>query len=162
MFERYSILSRQAIMVARVEAGKLGSDAIDSEHLLIGIACVHPGLLASIGATVELESLRKYCRETRPPSSPIPNSRDLPVSEDTSRIMKRASAISSERGNREVRTEHLLLAMAEEQCRCVQFLMSRGLTREALVAVVSNVEGGPPQIGTPASEQAVKAVLFEE
>lgn len=41
VFERYSTLSRQAEMAARVEAGKLGSDSIDSELLLMGIVCVH-------------------------------------------------------------------------------------------------------------------------
>jgi len=44
VFERYSILLRQAVMAARAEAGKLGSDVIDSEHLLMGIFCVHPDI----------------------------------------------------------------------------------------------------------------------
>lgn len=77
-------------MVARVEAGKLGSDFIDSEHLLLGIVCVHPDLFTSLGIEVELGSLREQCREFRPPSSPISDSRDLPVSEDASRILQQA------------------------------------------------------------------------
>jgi hypothetical protein len=59
VLERYSILSRQAVMAARAEAGKLGSDAIDSEHLLMGIVCVHPNLFTSLGIEVELDSLRE-------------------------------------------------------------------------------------------------------
>ena len=159
VFERYSILSRQAVMAARVEAGKLGSDLIDSEHLLMGIVCVQPDLLTSLGIDVELDSLREQYGEFRPPSSPIPNSRDLPVSEDASRILQQASAIADERHNREVRTEHLLLAMIEEPCHGAQFLATHGPMREKLLAVVTNVEGGPPQIGTPASEEALKAAL---
>jgi len=44
MFERYSILARQAAMVARIEAGQVGADQMDSEHLLIGVLSVHPEL----------------------------------------------------------------------------------------------------------------------
>ncbi|MGA7317019.1 MAG: Clp protease N-terminal domain-containing protein [Silvibacterium sp.] len=126
MFERYSILLRQAVMAARAEAGKLGSDVIDSEHLLMGIVCVHPDLFTSLGIEVELDSLREKCREFRPPSSPIPNSRDVPLSEDASRILQQASAIADERLSREVRTEHLLLAMIEGSCHGAQMLATTG------------------------------------
>jgi len=159
VFERYSILLRQAVMAARAEAGKLGSDVIDSEHLLMGIVCVHPDLFTSLGIEVELDSLREKCREFRPPSSPIPNSRDLPLSEDASRILQEASAIADERQSREVRTEHLLLAMIEGPCHSAQMLATNGPMREMLLAVETNVDGGAPQMGTPASQEALKAVL---
>ena len=161
MFERYSILSRQAIMVARVEAGKLGSDSIDSEHLLMGIVCVHPDLLKSLGMEVGFDSLREHCREFRSPSSPIPNSRDLPVSEDGRRILQRASAIADERRSQEVRTEHFLLAMIEEPCHGAQLLATHGSMREKLLAVVTNVESAPPQMETPASREALKVALLD-
>lgn len=162
MFEHYSILSRQAVMVARVEAGKVGSDSIDSEHLLMGIVCVHPDLFTSLGIEVELDSLREQCRVFRPPSSPIPNSRDMPISEDAKKILHQASAIADERQNRETRTEHLLLAMIEAPCPGAELLAKRGPVREKLLTVVSNVEGRPPQTGTPAGEAAVKAALSAE
>jgi ATP-dependent Clp protease ATP-binding subunit ClpA len=159
VFERYSILSRQAVMAARVEAGKLGSDAIDSEHLLMGVVCVHPDLFTSLGIEVELDSLREKCREFRPPSSPIPNSRDLPLSEDASRILQQASALADERQIREVRTEHLLLSMIEAPCHGARLLAKHGPVREKLLTVVSNVVGRPPQTGTPASDAALKVAL---
>lgn len=159
MFERYSILSRQAVMVARVEAGKVGSDSIDSEHLLMGIACVDPDLFTSLGIEVELDSLREQSMEFRPPSSPIPNSRDMPISEDAKKILHQASAIADERQSREIRTEHLLLAMIEEPCHAAQLLAKHGPVREKLLTVVSNVVGGPPQTETPASDAAVRAAL---
>jgi ATP-dependent Clp protease ATP-binding subunit ClpA len=146
-------------MAARVEAGQLGSDLIDSEHLLMGIACVHPDLFTSLGIEVELDSFREQSSEFRPPSSPIPTSRDLPVSEDASRILEQASAIADERHNREVRTEHLLLSMIEAPCHGARLLATHGPMREKLLAALTNVEGGPPQIGTPASEEALKAAL---
>jgi len=159
VFERYSILSRQAVMVARVEAGKVGSEAIDSEHLLMGIVCVHPDLFTSLGIEVELDSLREQSEEFRPPSTPIPNSRDLPVSEDASRILQQAAAMADERHNREVRTEHLLLSIIEAPCHGARLLAKHGPVREKLLTVVSNVVGMPPQTGTPASEEALKAAL---
>ena len=53
-------------MAARVEAGQLGSDSLDSEHLLMGIVCVHPDLFTSLGIEIELDSLREKCREFSP------------------------------------------------------------------------------------------------
>jgi ATP-dependent Clp protease ATP-binding subunit ClpA len=159
VFEGYSLLSLQAIMAARVEAGKLGSDLIDSEHLLMGIVCVHPDLFTSMGIEVELDSLREECRELRPPSPPIPNSRDLAVSGDASRILKQASAIADERQSREVRTEYLLLSMIEAPCHGAQLLAKHGPLREKLLTVVSNVAGEPPQTRTPASDAGLKAAL---
>lgn len=159
MFERYSILSRQAVMVARIEAGKLGSDSIDSEHLLMGIICVHPDLFTSLCIEVELDPLKEQCREFRPPSTPIPSTRDLPVSEDAGGIFQRASAIADQSQSQEVRTEHLLLSMIETPCHGAHLLAQRGLVREKLLAVLSSTAGGPSQMGTPASEAALKAAL---
>jgi ATP-dependent Clp protease ATP-binding subunit ClpC len=159
VFERYSILFRQAVMVARVEAGKLGSESIDSEHLLMGIVCVHPDLFTSLDIEVDLDALREQCREFRPPSSPIPVSRDLPVSEDASRILQHASAIADERQNREIRTEHLLQSMIEAPCHGAQLLAKHGPVREKLLTVVSKVVDMPLQTGTPASDAALNAAL---
>jgi len=42
VFERYSVLARQAVFLARKEAGETGATSIDTEHLLTGILTVHP------------------------------------------------------------------------------------------------------------------------
>lgn len=67
--------------------------------------------------------------------------------------------IADDRQNREIRTEHLLLAMIEAPCHGAQLLAEHGPVREKLLTVVSNVEGRPPQTGTPASDAALRAAL---
>jgi len=97
MFGRYSILARQAVMVARLEAGLVGADQIDSEHLLIAVMSVHPELPKLLNASIELSQLREQCDRWHTPSSPILNSRDLPFTADLRRVFKRVESIADGR-----------------------------------------------------------------
>ena len=54
MFERYSVLARQAVFLARKGAGETGATSIDTEHLLIGILTVYPELPGQL--SVEIDS----------------------------------------------------------------------------------------------------------
>jgi hypothetical protein len=59
MFERFSILARRAVMIARVEAGRTGADSIDTEHLLMAILCVDPALNKQLRIENQVDSIGK-------------------------------------------------------------------------------------------------------
>jgi ATP-dependent Clp protease ATP-binding subunit ClpA len=160
MFERYSILARQAVMVARIEAGQVGADQIDSEHLLIGVLTVHPELPELLKTSIELSQLRRQCDRWHTPSSPIPNSQDLPIAPDLERVFARVASIPEGQECPEIRTEHLILSMAGEPCHASQMLADCGISEESLQAL-ANVHCEAPQPGTAASLEAMK-VLFSD
>jgi hypothetical protein len=158
MFERYSILARQAVMVARIEAGQVGADQIDSEHLLIGVLSVHPELPELLKTSIELRQLRGQRDRWHTPSSPIPNWQDLPITPDLNRVFARVASIAGQQCP-EIRTEHLLLSMVGEPCHASQMLADCGISEESLQALVANVNCEAPQPETAAALEAIKALL---
>ncbi len=82
MLERYSILARQAVMIARKEAGKAGINSIDTEHLLIGTCCLHPELLVQLGIDLQLGLIRSRSEHWHTPLGLIPDPVELPISPD--------------------------------------------------------------------------------
>ena len=126
MFERYSILARQAVMVARIEAGQVGADQIDSEHLLIGVLSVHPELPELLKTSIELSQLPGQCDRRHTPSSPISNSQDLPITPDLNRVFARVASIADGQQCPEIRTEHMLLSMKGESCHASYPIHLRG------------------------------------
>ena len=59
MFERFSTASRRAVFCGRWEAGFVGSEIMDSEHLLLGLVHVDPALLQFIAQPLTLNSIRE-------------------------------------------------------------------------------------------------------
>jgi ATP-dependent Clp protease ATP-binding subunit ClpA len=159
MFERYSILARQAAMVARIEAGQVGADQMDSEHLLIGVLSVHPELPELLKTSIELSQLRGQRDRWHTPSSPIPNSQDLPITPDLNRVFARVASIADGLQCPEIRTEHLLLSMVGEPCHASQMLADCGISEESVQALVANVNCEAPQSGTAAALEAMKALF---
>jgi ATP-dependent Clp protease ATP-binding subunit ClpA len=159
MFERYSILARQAVMVARKEAGTAGINTIDTEHLLIGIFCVHPELLEQTGIDLQPGLIRSRSERWHTPSGLIPDSADLPIAPDLGKVFERASSLADEQRCEEIRTEHLLLSMFEEPGHASQLLTDSGVVKEKLLALLAGMDCTEPQVGTDASFQALKSIL---
>jgi ATP-dependent Clp protease ATP-binding subunit ClpA len=144
-------------MVARFEAGQVGADQIDSEHLLIGALSVHPELPELLKTSIELSQLREQCDQWHTPSSPIPSSQDLPVTPDLDRVFARGASIADGQQCPEIRTEHLLLSIVGEPCHASQMLADCRISEESLQALVANVNCEAPQPGTAAALEAMKA-----
>jgi len=159
MFERFSILARQAVMIARKEAGLAGAGSIDTEHLLIGILCIHSELDKQLGTEIQVGSIRKRSERWHIPSTPIPDSTDLPVTPDLNRIFTRASLDADGQRCRETRTEHLLSSMIEGPGHATELLVESGITKEKLLALMSKVDCNGTQVATDASLVAMKSML---
>ena len=147
VFERYSILSRQAVFVARKEAGQSGAPSICSEHLLTGLVSVHPELIKQLGIELEPDQIRTGSEQWHAPSEPIPDEQDLPVADELGAVFERAGSNADLYLCREIRTEHLLLSLMEEHCHAAQSLAACGSSKELIAAHVANVDCSSTQLG---------------
>lgn len=155
MLERYSEWSRLAIMIARVEAGGVGSPLLDTEHMLIGIVRVDPDLFQACQAVLTKQAIRARARHWHTPSAAIPTSQDLPISDDLKRVFEDAVSLADEGQSREVRTEHLLLAMMEQPgCHASVLLSECGADEEAVRHIADGRRSREPQLS--------RALSFED
>jgi hypothetical protein len=58
VFERFSDAARGAIFCARAEAILVGSQVIDTQHLLVGLLRVDPATFRLIAKPITLDSIR--------------------------------------------------------------------------------------------------------
>ena len=135
MENRYTDSVKHAFKFAAEEALKLGSDAVDAEHLLLGIAHERDSaggrILAAVGVTVEaveplLEGVYQRSFFSRTPQNAY-------VAPRAKRIMEMAVEEANEMGTNYVGTEHMLLAILREGGGlAVQILQHLGVTQDKL------------------------------
>jgi ATP-dependent Clp protease ATP-binding subunit ClpC len=111
VFERFSIASRRAVFCAHWEAGFVGSEIIDSEHLLLGLLRVDPATFEFIAQPVTLISVREAAVCWHVHGERLPTSVDLPIGVDVKLAFENAGSFADALGSSFVRTEHLLLAL---------------------------------------------------
>jgi ATP-dependent Clp protease ATP-binding subunit ClpA len=111
VFERFSTASRRAVFCARCEAGFVGSEIIDSEHLLLGLLRVDPTTLQFIAQPVTLISVKEAAVRWHVPGEKLPTSVDLPIGADVTLAFENAGSFADVHRSSFVRTEHLLLAL---------------------------------------------------
>lgn len=133
MDNRYTDGVKQALQFAAEEAVKLGSEALDTEHLLLGIAREKDGaggkILQAVGVTAEaIEPLLDGLYQR----SFFGGGQRVHTSPRTKRVLQMAVEEANEMGNNYVGTEHLLLALLREGGLAVQVLQHLGVTQEKL------------------------------
>lgn len=130
MFERYTEKARRVIFFARYEASQFGANAIEVEHILLGLLREDKQLaqrfFRSPASTVE--SIRKQIESRAVLRDKIPSSIDLPLSPSAKRVLSFAADESDRFQNRHIGTEHLLLGiLREEKSPAAELLYDRGL-----------------------------------
>jgi ATP-dependent Clp protease ATP-binding subunit ClpC len=129
MFERYTEKARRVIFFARYEASQFGSPFIETEHLLLGILREDKALtnrfLRSHGS---VESIRKQIEGRTTVGERMSTSVDLPLNNESKRVLAYAAEEAERLAHRHIGTEHLLLGLLrEENCFAAQILKERGL-----------------------------------
>lgn len=130
MFERYTEKARRVIFFARYEASLAGAEAIEPEHLLLGIAREDDYLLARFlpNGNGSVESLRAQIQRQVAGREMIPTSVELPLAPETKRVLHYAHEESDRLRDRHIGTEHLLLGLVrEERSIAAQVLSELGL-----------------------------------
>jgi len=149
MFERYTEKARRVVFFARYEASQFGSPYIETEHLLLGLLREDKGLTNRfLRSHAAVEFIRKQVEGHTVAREKTSTSVDLPLSNESKRVLAYAGEEADRLANPHIGTEHLLLGLLrEEKCFSAQILMERGLrlsaVREELGRQPHDVAPGP-------------------
>ena len=134
MFERYTMNARRVIFFARYEASEYGGAHIETEHMLLGLLREDPFLIRKClkpspqGTEIRVEIEKHITRHER-----ISTSVEMPLTEESKKMLELAAEESQRRGQRHIGTEHLLLGMLRmESSLAGKILRARGVNMEAL------------------------------
>ena len=129
MFERYTEKARRVVFFARYEASHFGSPYIETEHLLLGLLREDKALAYRfLQKDSSAESIRRQIEENTTIRDWISTSVDLPLSNESKRVLAYAAEEAERLANKHIGTEHLLLGLLrEERCFATQILNERGL-----------------------------------
>jgi ATP-dependent Clp protease ATP-binding subunit ClpC len=130
MFERYTEKARRVIFFARYEASQFGAQAIEAEHILLGLLREDKQLAQKFfrNPNATVESIRREIEDRTPPREKVPTSVDLPLSQEARRVLNYAADESERLQSRQIGTEHLLLGiLREEKSIAADILYERGL-----------------------------------
>lgn len=113
MFERYTERARRVLFFARYEATQLGSLAIESEHILLGLVREGKGLTSRLFARrhVSLEHIRREIESRVTYREKVSASVEIPFSPDSRSILQYAAEEADRLGHNYIGTEHLLLGI---------------------------------------------------
>ena len=129
MFERYTEKARRVIFFARYEASQFGQPYIETEHILLGLLREDKALtnrfLRTLGA---VESVRRQIEKHVAIREKISTSVDLPLSNESKRVLAHAAEEAERLGHKHIGTEHLLLGLLrEENSFAAEILKGRGI-----------------------------------
>src|SRR6266704_2904673 len=151
VFERYTEKARRVIFFARYEASQYGSPYIETEHLLLGLMREDKALanrfLRSHGS---IESIRKEIEQRITIRERISTSVEVPLSQESKRILNFATEEAERLGHKHVGTEHLLLGiLREEKCFGAEILQERGLRLTAMREELGRTAGEKVPVNRP-------------
>ena len=140
MFERFTEKARRVIFFSRYEASQFGSPYIETEHLLLGLVREDKALtgrfIGPLGPSAW--DIRKEIEQHTMLREKTSTSVDLPLSNESKRVLAYSSEEADRFNEKHIGTEHLLLGLLrEEKCYAAQLLKARkvklDMVREELV-----------------------------
>jgi hypothetical protein len=142
MFERYTEKARRTIFFARYEASLFGSTYIETEHLLLGLLREDKALTHRfLPSPASVESIRKQVEGHTVIREKVSISVDLPLSNESQRVLAYAAEEAERLQNRHIGTEHLLLGLLREKdAFAAQLLNSQGLSLDRARELVAKWE----------------------
>ncbi len=113
MFEKYNEKARRALFFARYEASKLGSRVIESEHVLLGILREGEETVTDLFRHfhVKPDEVRREIEGERVFVERISSTAELPLSEESKKILAYASHEAESMLHSSVGSEHLLIGI---------------------------------------------------
>jgi hypothetical protein len=114
MFERYTEAARRAIFFARYEASQFQSPYIETEHLLLGIVRESKALPRRLGLRIDYQTIHREIDAHYQQTEKVSVSVDLPLSNESKRVLAYAAEEAERLGHRHVGTGHLLVGLLRE------------------------------------------------
>jgi ATP-dependent Clp protease ATP-binding subunit ClpC len=156
MFERYTEKSRRVIFFARYEASQFGQPCIETEHLLLGLLREDKALTNRfLRKHAVVEQIRRQIEAHTVVGEKISTSVDLPLSNESKRVLAYAAEEAQRMGHKHIGPEHLLLGLLREKgCYADQLLTERGVTLESVRAELANAAHDSGTVNVPQSAQS--------
>ena len=129
MFERFNENVRRALFFARYEASRAASHQIATEHVLFGMLREADETLVGLCESVEIDvrELRDELLEDTLALEPVSTSPDLPLAEETKKVLAFSIHEAESMGHGRVGTEHLILGLLRiEESNAAKYLTARG------------------------------------
>ena len=148
MFERYTERARRVLFFARYEASQLGSTAIQSEHLLLGLLRDGKGVTSGIFEQAGLDSVAVHfevgnAAADRPR---IATSVEIPIAPDAKAALRHAAEEADGLRHGHIGSEHLLLGLLHQPESTAGAILTRaGLrlagVRESIAKTLHEING---------------------
>ena len=156
MFERYTERARRVIFFARYEASQLGSGAIETEHLLLGLIREGKGLTSRLFAKshLSMDQIRKDVEGRSPYREKVSTSLEIPLSTECKHVLAHAADEAERMSHNYIGTEHILLGlMREERSVAAGILGEKGMrlggVRDDIAALLSEKAAAGKSKETP-------------
>ena len=114
MFEKYTEKARRTIFFARYEVIELGGNAIEPEHLLLGLLREDKSLLPHLLREQEKsakEGIRRKIEEHSRAGEKISTAVEIPLSAKAREVLIYAAEESEGMSHKHIGTEHLLIGL---------------------------------------------------
>lgn len=133
MLEHYTEKARRVIFFARYEASQFGARSIETEYLLLGLLREDKALRLRLPVAFTAEGIRRDIESAATMVvEKTSTSIDLPLSDESKRVLKHAAEEASVAGHEYVGTEHLLVGLLREaKSFGAVLLQKRGVSLEA-------------------------------
>jgi ATP-dependent Clp protease ATP-binding subunit ClpC len=148
MFERFTDSARRVLFFARYEVGQLGSQTIETEHLLLGLVREPKGIAARVLSTPPLSvaAIRAEIgrRTADQPRERTSTSVEIPFSDECRNVLEHAAREADGLGHAYVGVEHLLLGLlSEERSVAGSILAGLGADLESIRETVRRMSEHP-------------------
>ena len=146
MFERYTEPARRTLFFARYEATTVGGAAIEPEHLLLGLLRGDKRLTRQLFASgnVSYTDVRRKILDHFGVVEHVPTSTEIPFSQLTDRILRRAAMEADSLRHSEIGAEHLLLGLLMEGSSFAAALLNKhGLSADAARQLIRSASRTP-------------------
>ncbi len=144
--DKFTVKAQEAVMAAQDEAGRRGQQQVDAEHLLFSLLRqpegVVPPILKRLGADLRaLEGNIISELERMPKVSGAGQVGQVYVTPRLNKMLDRAAREMDGLKDEYVSTEHLLLAMAEDDGAAGRLLKEAGAKRDSILAALKEIRG---------------------
>src|SRR5678816_1866466 len=147
MFEKYNEKARRALFFARYEASKLGSRVIETEHILLGILHEGEDTVSELFRRLHVkpDEFRREIEGERVFVERISSTAELPLSEESKKVLAYAAHEAETMLHQTVGSEHLLLGILRvESSTAARILTAKGLNvygvREETISILKERE----------------------
>jgi hypothetical protein len=164
MFERYTEKSHRAIFFARYEASQYGSRRIEAEHLLLGVLREERYFAGRLfPAPGEIETLRKEIEAQLTRGPQISTSVEVPLSQESKRILDLAAESAKRLGHRYVECVHLILGMLRvDGCAAARLLQAHSVDENKVEVTISETHDAAAREIRGVNAEELRAARREE